>query len=128
MRTELIYTLRQLSDPDFQRRIWCRKTYDPAVWPDLSDFEHVVFFLYDDTRLQQDARLEIGNFLNDEQEAQLLRTVMDAINNVLADTGDEAIANDEVIIAHPKWPTVVDAARAALAQLESSDQQASDKV
>ena len=70
-RSELLHTLEELSDPEYQRLNWVEnRSGNP--W---DSFDEVVHFFFDDTDLGDDAGSEIGFTLLDEAEVNVVSAV-----------------------------------------------------
>ncbi len=107
IRKEVMLALQHLSDPEYQQRVWVdRKFPTPSYY---SDFLMAMHMLYDDTGLARNAYSEIGSTLKDETEARLIQTVIEALEEVFGETGEEDF---EVVRTAPGWPSVLAAAAA----------------
>ncbi len=105
IRKEIMLTLQHLSDPEYQQRVWIdRKFPTPSYY---SDFLMAMHMLYDDTGLARNPYSEIGLTLKDETEARLIQIVIEALEEVFGETGDEDF---EVVRTASSWPNVIDAA------------------
>jgi hypothetical protein len=113
MRNEVIGALESLSDPEYQQRVWVEKQFPSPTYYD--DFDMAIHTLYDDTGIADDARSQIGSTLRDETEARLVQDVISALDDVLAESGDDA--DFESVRASKGWPHVVSTAAAALSRL-----------
>lgn len=111
MRKELVSHLRALADPDYQQRVWVGGGRDDDVQHD--EFDYAVHFLYDDTRLAGDPRSMIGWILRDLDEATQIEVLVGVLEGVFQKHG--TALSDAQYIALPEWPSVLGAARDALA-------------
>jgi len=89
-----------------------------AVWPGLTEGVNWL-----DDNAPAPASEWIGATLRDAEEARLVQRVHDAWDAVLSEcaAAGGAAASDDVHAAAPSWPTVGDAASAALERLEAAD-------
>lgn len=109
IRAEVLDTLRNLSDPEYQQRVWVDRQFPTQNYYD--DFDMVIHTLYDDTTLADDTRSAIGPILRDEAEARLVEAVIQALEEVFDVC--KISADFEVLRACPGWPKVMEAAAAA---------------
>jgi len=114
MRAELLENLYDLSDRDFQRRIWIEHKYPHENY--YADFDMVIHYLYDDTQVATDPYDWIGAVLRDEREAEAMVPVGRAIDRLLDELGKDK--TDKEYIESPLWDDVVRAARAAFAIID----------
>jgi hypothetical protein len=120
MREELLETLRNLADRDYQDQVWVKRDYPLGIKYDC--FDEAVHFLYDDTVLAENPNAAIGVIIEDEKEARLMSAVCQAIDLVFEALGTEA--SDEEYIKSSEWTRVVEAASKALGVMEIQSQQA----
>ncbi len=109
-RTELMSFLLELSDPEIQIKLWLQH----EDFPNSSGIDEVVHYLFDDTDLGTNPNSEIGRILYDANEALAVKSLSDAINNMVERLGDRS-SND--YISDPGWKVVLDLAQAALNRL-----------
>ena len=108
-RSELLHTLEELSDPEYQRLNWVEgRSGNPWV-----SFDEIVHFFFDDTDLGDDAGTEIGFTLLDEAEANVVSAVTSALDSLLKLRGTKL--TDAQYITSPEWQGIVDRARHAAA-------------
>lgn len=103
MREELIWYVTVLSDKDFQRRRWVE------IGDNAFDFS--VHFLFDDTQLASNPELYIGYILKDEEEAEAVQELCQAIDDIFDEYGTNL--SDATYISLPEWTHVIEAARRA---------------
>lgn len=108
MREELLHAIRSLADVEYQRKAWVKHELPP---PKYDCFDFVIHFIYDDTRLAEDPEGAIGLFVKDEQEVQLIKAVVRALERVFDALGMEA--TDEEYISSREWSNVLEAASQA---------------
>ncbi|WP_169950999.1 SCO4402 family protein [Microbispora sp. H11081] len=105
-REDVLNALRALGDRDYQEQHW----RSGQGWPDLIAAVH---WLIDDTFIDQaGVRALIPQLFRDEQEADRVQLVVDALLRVLDDLGPTA--PDPAYLDHPTWISVLHAANAAL--------------
>jgi hypothetical protein len=119
MRQELIDHVKALSDPDYQKDFWVKKITTPDLKHD--EFDYVVHFFYDDTKLAEAPESLIGWILKNQSEAISIKELTGAIENILRNYGTN-LSDEEYISLH-EWDNVIIAARKSLALLELNDQQ-----
>jgi hypothetical protein len=119
MREELLETLRNLADRDYQDQVWVKRDYPLGIKYDC--FDEAVHFLYDDTVLAENPDVAIGVIIENEKEARLISAVCQAIDLVLEVLGTEA--SDEEYIKSSEWTRVVEAASKALQAMEVQSQE-----
>jgi hypothetical protein len=113
MRDQVIASLQSLADPSHQEVRWGRYEEGVSYFDDLTLNVHV---LYDDCQVLPDPSRSVGAVLY-EDEVQALRGLNAALGPMLDDLRDSP---DSDYLADPRWPQVVDAARAALDVMRSS--------
>lgn len=116
LRAELLDELRNLSDTDYQQRVWINGSAPDGY---VDDFCSVVEFFYDDTMLARDTRSTVGVILVDDTEVGPIRAVIQAIDQMFLMHGMKL--SDEAYLAKPEWGVVVDAARIAHDALAGAD-------
>lgn len=109
IREELLETLRSLADAEYQRSAWVNHEFPPGI--EYDEFDYAVHFLYDDAGLAEDPEGAIGLFVKDEQEVQLIKTVVHALERVFNALGTNA--TDEEYINSPEWAGVLKTASQA---------------
>ncbi|MFJ7334387.1 hypothetical protein ACIQUU_14180 [Streptomyces sp. NPDC101116] len=110
MRAEIIASVRALADPVYQQRVWVDREYPSADYYD--DLTLTVNILYDDTTVLADPRTALGRTLAGGAEVEAMSRLAGELTRALDEVGrDEP---DEGFLASPAWPSVVDAASAAL--------------
>jgi len=109
MRDELISYLEGLSDPSYQYKAWVERTSPELSYDELN---YTVHFLYDDTQLANDPDAWIGLVLKNKDEAQALKGVGNAIENVFEIYGLDL--SDSEYLGKKEWACVVEASRHAL--------------
>ncbi|MEZ2247530.1 hypothetical protein [Microcoleus sp.] len=110
MREELLETLRNLADRDYQDQVWVKRDYPLGIKYDC--FDEAVHFLYDDTVLAENPDAAIGVIIENEKEARFMEAVCQAIDLVFEALGTEV--SDEEYIKSSEWTGVVEAASKAL--------------
>ncbi|MEZ2303003.1 MAG: hypothetical protein ACBR13_14675 [Microcoleus sp.] len=120
MREELLETLRNLADRDYQDQVWVKRDYPLGIKYDC--FDEAVHFLYDDTVLAENPDAAIGVIIENEKEARFMEAVCQAIDLVFDVLGTEA--SDEDYIKSSEWTGVVEAASQALQVMEVQSQEA----
>ncbi|MEZ2320937.1 MAG: hypothetical protein ACBR15_18250 [Microcoleus sp.] len=120
MREELLETLRNLADRDYQDQVWVKRDYPLGIKYDC--FDEAVHFLYDDTVLAENPYSAIGVIIENEKEARLISAVCQAIDLVFEALGTEV--SDEEYITSSEWTRVVEAASQALQVMEVQSQEA----
>jgi hypothetical protein len=111
MRNELIFTLRALADPVYQRMVWVGLER-PRV-PYYDSFSEAIHFVFDDMSLDSHLDQAIGRILSDSSEAEAIQKLVGALNTVLDGVGLDA--TDEEYINSPHWDDVLQTARKAYA-------------
>ena len=114
MRSQIIDTVRSLSDPMHQCTKWGR--YDP-IEHYYDDLDINIHILYDDTTVVPNPELSISSLLY-ESEVPALRALDTVLGPLIDDLGD---APDEIYLADPRWPSVIHAAANALAAMEANE-------
>lgn len=120
MREELLETLRNLADREYQDQVWVKRDYPLGIKYDC--FDEAVHFLYDDTVLAENPDAAIGVIIENEKEASLIESVCQAIDLVFEALGTEV--SDEEYIKSAEWTRVVEAALRALQVMEIQSQEA----
>lgn len=110
MRAEIIASVRALADPAYQQRVWVDREYPSADYYD--DLTLTVNILYDDTTVLADPRAALGRTLASEAEVEAMSRLAGELTRALDEVGRDQ--PDERFLASPAWPSVVDAASAAL--------------
>lgn len=111
-RTELIAILRELADPALQKRLWVER----ADFPNVSGIDQVFHFFFDDTDLARDPLSEVGTFLKNENEAECIKLLCNALDAMLVRLGD---VSSEAFLNDPSWSSVVGLAKSTLECLET---------
>lgn len=110
MRAEIIESVRALADPAYQRRVWIDREYpSPDYYDDLT---LTVNILYDDTTVLADPRAALGRTLSSAAEVEVMSRLADELTRALDEVGRDR--PDEEYLASAVWPSVVEAASAAL--------------
>lgn len=109
IRDELLETLRSLADAEYQKKNWLDRNFPPGTEHDC--FDYAVHFIYDDTSLATDPDSDIGIFLKDENEVQMIKAVVIALDRVFETLGMNA--TDEEYINCPEWSEVLKTASQA---------------
>jgi len=117
MRMELLGYLRKLKDLKYQMKAWVNHDFPADVQYDHLDL--AIHFIFDDTDLGSDARMAIGEILLDEQEAGLMRQLVDAINAVFEAYGTDMPNSFYMQVG--EWTRVVAYAERAFDCLEGSN-------
>jgi hypothetical protein len=106
-RDELLRILTILSDSENQDRTW--GTSAPTG---NGNFVVSMHFLLDDTALADEPAEEIGDILNNHEEAKAIKRVTDSISEVFDKIGNNLSA--EKYIAHSDWAKVTVLSQEAL--------------
>jgi hypothetical protein len=85
MREELVGHLRELSDIDYQRRVWVGGISEGSIQHD--EFDYAVHFLFDDTHLADDPISTVGWILRSPDEADLIKALVEAIEVIFKKYG-----------------------------------------
>ncbi len=115
MRAEVVRSVEALADPEYQQRVWIKREYPSTPYYD--DLDMNIHTLFDDTEVLGDAQGAVGTILHPD-EVHSFTMLFEAFNPLIDDLGD---ASDDAYLAHPRWPLVVERARAALATLRAGD-------
>lgn len=107
MRAEILNALKALCDPERQRKEWVGRGY-------LDLYVHI---LYDDTMVIPNPEMSISSFLC-ESEVPAFQALDAILGPMIDDLGD---ASDQVYLADPRWPAVIQAAADALAAMEVNE-------
>ncbi len=110
MRAELLGYLEGLSDPAYQKACWVEGKCPDGIRHD--ELDYAIHFLYDDTEIGSAPDRCIGVFLNNQEEAECIRRVCEAIDDLFNKHGTEL--SDAEYISLPEWDKVVASAREAL--------------
>lgn len=114
MRSQVIASLRSLSDLEHQRTRWGTPSEDGTYYDDLDLNVHV---LYDDTMVLPDPRRTVGSIVMAD-EVGALENLSSVLEPIIDELGDQP---DATYLAHPGWSAVVSAAAHALRVLERND-------
>lgn len=99
MRHELIYDMRALL---------ASGTESPADWRRVvHTLEAAIHIVYDDSALSQDASSEVGWMLKSEEEAESIRAIVAAMENVFAKFGVKP--SDDGFLGDPRWVALMSA-------------------
>ncbi|MGH3708601.1 MAG: SCO4402 family protein [Pseudonocardiaceae bacterium] len=123
LRNEVLDAMKNLSDPEYQQRVWIDRKFPSANYYD--DFDMVIHILYDDTIIAEDACSTIGDILKNKTEAQVVEVVIQALEEVF-DEGSRH-ADFEVLRARPSWPKVIEAAAVAWKAMIADPEQGTDE-
>lgn len=113
MRKELIAYLSGLSNLQYQRDCWVNGNCPDGVEHD--EFDYVVHFLFDDTKLSSNPKSLIGYLLKNESEAILIQRLCQEIERIFEKYGTNL--SDEEYMACHEWSTVISTARQAHAEI-----------
>ncbi len=110
MRDELLNILRTLCDTDFQRNCWvARKCPLGAEYDNV----HIpLSFLLDDTSFLRNPEDEIGNSVDNLEQALAVQAVSLILHDVITEIGDRE--RDEAYLNARSWPKVISSAQVAL--------------
>lgn len=117
MRLELLGSLRGLSNPEYQQRVWVEHQAWGSV--EYDTFDNAVHFLFDDTALSKNAHAYIGDILLNTSEAERVATLIATLESIFAKHG--VGLTDAQYMALPEWISVIESARAALAVIPKSE-------
>ncbi len=117
MRLEITETLKELSNREDQLKEWVDPKYAHAFWDTLMFSIHTLF---DDIPLEEDPEGQIGYSLYNEEEVQVIKPLIAALNQVM----DEIDENqpDEAYITSPLWDEVVRTAGEAYEAFKKNDE------
>ncbi|MFI1208896.1 hypothetical protein ACH4UV_14955 [Streptomyces sp. NPDC020802] len=108
-RLQVVASVESLADFGYQQRVWVEgNTDEGAPW---DNFDLVVHILFDDTRVLENPGAAVGQVLRSPEEARAMQALASVLSPLIDELGDVA---DDVYLASPRWPAVVEAARAAL--------------
>lgn len=110
MRVELLETLRSLADAEYQKKAWVNQDFPPGI--EYDEFDYAVHFIYDQAGLAEDPEGTIGLFVQDQQELEMIKAVVDALERVFQAVGMKA--TDEEYISCPEWSDVLKTAQKAM--------------
>lgn len=110
MREELVGHLRELSDIDYQRRVWVNGISEGSIQHD--EFDYAVHFLFDDTHLAGDPISTVGWILRSPDEVDLIKALEEAIEAIFKKYGTRL--SDAQYISLAEWEMVIDCAKKAL--------------
>lgn len=114
MREDLLRSLLELSDPEYQRSNWLPE--NSLNRSPESNLDYSVHFLFDDTSLATFPEKCVGWFLKDEGEAKLVFEVTQALNNIFMKYGTELECLEYIKL--PEWVDVVRKAKVAYDAIE----------
>ncbi|MDO5068344.1 MAG: hypothetical protein Q4D96_13790 [Propionibacteriaceae bacterium] len=106
LRAEILNALQAISDPACQTK-W-------VGWGYLDLYIHI---LYDDTTVIPNPEMSVSSLLY-ESEVPALQALDAVLGPMIKGLGD---APDEVYLADPRWPAVIQAAADALAAMEANE-------
>lgn len=115
MRLEVIAALRSLSDRQHQESRWGRVEQGVDYYDDLTLNVHT---LYDDCMVLPEPSQAVPDVLHHE-EVPAIHDLGQALGPMLQDLGDRP---DAVYLSDPRWPAVVQAAKAALGVMQACDE------
>jgi hypothetical protein len=114
LRAVLRETVKNLSDGEYQRRVWIRHEFPyPGFYDSFSEAIHVI---YDDLNLADRPRGAIGYVLYGTVELEALSELIEKLDLVFDSLGAER--QDEEYVKSALWGDVVVAAAAALDVLD----------
>ncbi|GHB10108.1 hypothetical protein ACIQRS_30725 [Streptomyces termitum] len=108
VRTQVLWSLRSLSDVHHQERVWRNGVREAGDAVD--DLTSVIHVLFDDTRVLEDPENRVGWVLVSDQEVRALQPLATLLDPLIDRLGD---APDAAYMDAPEWPGVVEAARHA---------------
>lgn len=108
-RVELVEYLKELSDADYQKKVWLRgeRSGDEGV----SGIDVIYHFLFDDTDLGSNAESEIGLCLLSREEAGLIKELAHLLESLLERNGD---ADSKTYMKDSEWAKVIDLSKITL--------------
>lgn len=110
MRAELIDYLNNLSDIEYQRRIWVLGKSEGLILHD--ELDYTIHFLFDDTQLASDPFSTIGVILRSSEEAKKISKLVNLINIIFQKYGTKL--SDAEYIELVEWGDVVITAKEAV--------------
>ncbi len=108
MREELVDYLSGLSDLDYQRNVWVAGKSPPGIVHD--ELDYAIHFIFDDTCLAKNFSSEIGDILFNQEEADAVDALVDALNYIFGKYGLNL--TDSGYIEKPERTSVLQAAKA----------------
>jgi hypothetical protein len=114
MRDELIETLQDLSDVEYQRRTWVNHEFPEGIQFDC--FDNSIHLLLGDMSLITNPERSLGSVVENEVELNAVRKVALAIDHMLKKLGNEA--TDAEYINDPEWSEVINTSSEALRIIE----------
>jgi len=114
LRADVLDAIEALADLEYQARVW-RDGEFPGEGA-YESLDMVVHALYDDAQLDEGAAGAVGDVLRDDDEADALNAVIDAMESVFTELGGTDVSERDVLAASC-WPRVVEEAQAALRSL-----------
>ncbi|MET9347247.1 SCO4402 family protein [Streptomyces termitum] len=116
VRTQVLWSLRSLSDVHHQERVWRNGAREAGDAVD--DLTSVVHVLFDDTRVLEDPENRVGWVLASDREVRALQALAALLDPLIDRLGDAA---DAVYLDAPEWPGVVEAAQRAFGTMTGRD-------
>ncbi|WP_307792501.1 SCO4402 family protein [Streptomyces verrucosisporus] len=113
-RLQVTAALRSLADAEHQRRVWVDG--EPLSDDFGDDLSLVVSVLFDDIHVLENPQAAFGEVLGSREEVEAMQRLSSLLEPLLQDLGD---APDAAYLASPSWPLVVQAADAALKEMNS---------
>ena len=110
-RLELLATLKELGDLDYQKKAWIEESLDKDVIVGARQAYHSLF---KDLKLGDEPEAAIGCFLFDAAELAALKPLIALLQAVKKDLGEISAT---ACLANPDWPEVVASAATARAAL-----------
>ena len=115
MRAQVIASLRALSDPEYQQRVWIERQFPHEQFYD--DLRENIGMLYDTSLVLDAPATRVGDILVDDSEVVVLEELRTTLTPVIDDLGD---ADDGAYMRDVRWPAVVATAEAARRLLEAN--------
>ena len=109
LRKELIFNIRSLADPIYQKRVWV--DLELPVMPYEDNFDQAIHFLFDDMCLDTHIDQSMGVMLENAAEADAVQAVIEVLEIALENLPQNA--TDEHYINSIYWTDVISASRYA---------------
>ncbi|RYE17909.1 MAG: hypothetical protein EOP45_14965, partial [Sphingobacteriaceae bacterium] len=108
MRWDLVFTIQELSDREYQKREWLTDSNGYKFYYSLY---MVLAFLFNDFSLDENIEGQIGNIIRNEEEAEVISKVIVALDRIMDEVGEKQ--PDEAYWGSELWRDVVYKAKVA---------------